>query len=95
MRSKKIKTVTGHTALSRELARLGVSDHAMDDDVLKEVKTPQGYPFTPYFYGPTVAFWKGNEGKFYSWPEVKHLKYEIHELLDEEENDRTVSLDNN
>lgn len=82
MNSKKLKTVTGYTALSRELARLGVNDHAMDTDVLREVTIPSGYPVTPYSYtGNTVAFWKGNDNRYFSWPEIAHLKYEIHELI--------------
>ena len=83
MKSKKLKTVKGHTGLSRALASLGLSDHALDDDVLKEVpRDLAGYPYTPYTYGPTIAFWKGADGRYFSWPEVAQLKYEIHELVD-------------
>jgi hypothetical protein len=83
MKSKKLKTVTGHKALSRILGELGLSDHALDEDVLKEVpKKLDGYPYTPYFYGPTIAFWKGKDGRYFAWPEVSQRKYEIHELID-------------
>lgn len=82
METKRIKTVKGYKALARELARLGVSDHAMDLDCLKEVFIPKNYPITPYSYtGNTVAYWKGSDNKYYSWPEVSQLKYEIHELI--------------
>lgn len=83
MESKKIKTVKGYTALARELAKLGVSEHARDNDVLREIRTLPEYPQTPYSYtGGTTAYWKGYEGKYYSWPEVSQLKYEIHQLID-------------
>lgn len=76
----KLKTVKGYTALSKALGTLGVSDHAMDIDVLREVDKPKDYPYTPYCYnGGKVAFWKGEDG-YYAWPEIKHLTYEIHVL---------------
>jgi hypothetical protein len=82
MRSKKIKTVTGYKALSLALGALGLSDHALDEDVLKEVpRGLEGHPYTPYTYGPTIAFWKGNDGRYFAWPEISQRKYEIHELV--------------
>jgi hypothetical protein len=82
MKSKKLKTVKGYTALSRALGELGLSDHALDSDVLKEVpRDLSGYPYTPYSYGPTHAFWKGKDGRYFAWPEVAQLKFEIHELI--------------
>jgi hypothetical protein len=84
MKSKRLKTVTGYTALSRTLASLGLSDHALDDDVLKEApRDLSGYPYTPYTFGPTIAFWKGADGRYFAWPEVAQLKYEIHELIND------------
>ena len=83
MRSKKIKTVTGYKALSLALGALGLSDHALDEDVLKEVpRSLEGHPYTPYVYGPTIAFWKGSDGRYFAWPEISQRKYEIHELVD-------------
>jgi hypothetical protein len=81
MKTLKVKTVKGYTALTRILAELGVSDHAMDIDCLAEVLPPLGYPRTPFTYGGgTVAYWKGFDG-YYAWPEVSQLKYEIHKLI--------------
>jgi len=81
MKSIKLKTVKGYTALSRELSRLGLSDHALDQDVLLEVpRLLDGYPHTPYSCGPTIPFWKGKNG-YFAWPEVSHAKYEIHQLV--------------
>ena len=83
MRSKKLKTITGYKALSKALGELGLSDHALDDDVLREVsRNLAGYPYTPYSYGPTIAFWKGQDNRYFAWPEVSQRKYEIHELVD-------------
>lgn len=83
MKSKKLKTVKGYKALSRALGELGLSDHALDPDVLKEIpKGIEGHPYTPYVYGPTIPFWKGKDNRYFAWPEVSHLKYEIHELID-------------
>ncbi len=84
MKSKKLKTVKGYKALAIALDKLGLKEHALDDDVLKEIpRNIEGYPFTPYFYGPTVAFWKGAEGRFFAWPEISQRKYEIHELIND------------
>lgn len=83
MESKKLKTITGYTALARCVAALGCSDHALDADVLREVpRNIPGYPRTPYEFGPTVAFWKGSDNRYFAWPEVSQRKYEIHELID-------------
>ena len=82
MKTKKIKTVTGHAALARILAKLGVSDHALDDDVLITTPILHGYPYTPYEYtAGETAYWKGNDNRYFSWPEVSQRKYEIHELI--------------
>lgn len=82
MKTKKIKTVTGHTALAKALRELGLSDHALDNDVLITTPILAGYPVTPYSYtGGETAYWKGNDNRYFSWPEVSQRKYEIHELI--------------
>lgn len=83
MKSKKLKTIIGYKALSKALGELGLNDHALDDDVLREVpRNLTGYPYTPYSYGPTIPFWKGQDNRYFAWPEISQRKYEIHELVD-------------
>jgi hypothetical protein len=83
MKTKRLKTITGYTALSRQLTKLGVRDHALDDDVLIEVnKAKIDFPYEPYTYtGGVVGFWKGSDNRYFAWPEVKHKTYAIYELI--------------
>lgn len=83
MKTKKLKTVRGYSALSRTLTTLGLRDHALDDDVLIEVNKAQiDFPYEPYTYtGGVVGFWKGKDKRYFAWPEVKHKTYEIYELI--------------
>lgn len=83
MKTKKLKTVRGYSALSRALASLGLRDHGLDDDVLIEVsKADIEFPYEPYTYtGGVVGFWKGSDNRYFAWPQVKHLTYELYELI--------------
>jgi len=83
MKTKKLKTVRGYTALARTLNSLGLSDHALDDDVLVQVnKCDIEFPYEPYTYtGGVVGFWKGSDNRYFAWPEVKHKTYQIYELI--------------
>lgn len=75
----KLKTIKGYKALAIELNNLGLNDHALDSDNLKELPKDPNYPHSPYVYSNTVAWWKGKDG-YYSWPEIKHATFEIHKL---------------